>query len=123
MLDISHNPLTQKHSDKCAYTNLARTLNKNISCCLRTSSGLTSKKRSKRHTNSLPNLKNIKLNSSLQNYPRPIVIKTKEFNRKSKPDLKIGLKDAKPLNLKEINVDGDKIFPPKEKNENKNNVF
>ena len=72
---------------------------------------------------SLPNLKNIKLNSSLQNYPRPIVIKTKEFNRKSKPDLKIGLKDAKPLNLKEINVDGDKIFPPKEKNENKNNVF
>lgn len=42
---------------------------------------------------------------------------------KDKPNLKLQLKDAVSFTVREINVDSTQVFPPKENNENKNNVF
>lgn len=67
---------------------------------------------------SLPQLLNPNLNTSLQNYPRPMVVKTKEFKRKKlKVDVRIRFKDAKMLTLKEFKIDSSQVFPPKDKEE------
>jgi len=90
MLDISGNPLTAK--DKSFYIKLKETLHRNMSCHLKTGrdakdAGLSFQilqggKAKKQNGNSfsLPRLKKINLNASLQGYPRPPVIKTKEVS-------------------------------------------
>lgn len=88
MLDITGNPLASRPLKY--YENLKGSLHRNISCHLRINSApkqedISLKVRAKEttlskhgHSFSLPTLKHIHLKASLQGYPRPMVIRTKE---------------------------------------------
>ncbi|CAI2378344.1 unnamed protein product [Moneuplotes crassus] len=134
MVDISENPLSNNHPN--LFKQLKDSLHKNVSCHLKTENhskdlNLTFKIKSqakamKRNGQSfsLPRLVKINLKPSLQEYPRPPVIKTKEFKRKKKKtNFKLQYQDAVSLTLKEIEVDSNKIFPPKEKGNHEDNLF